>query len=222
MGEETVLETVLAGTVDNPFLFDATPAELEKFLLTNIFVAGKNASVQQKKLDQFIDIVKRELGEYAVNSLGVLSAIHHGILEADLATTVKAWLMEAKTGQYSRISAGLMHASNRIGSNKLNLKKCKRENLVGIPGIGYKTASMFLMYTRKGWCGACLDTHILKYMREELQLPDIPASTPMLKPEYERLEKLFVDSVTPILLTKKQTIAEFDFEIWSRYRVKVD
>jgi hypothetical protein len=222
MVEETVLETVLAGTVDNPFLFDATPDELEKFLLTNIFVAGKNASVQQKKLEQFINIAKRELGEYAVNSLGVLSAIHHGILEADLATTVKAWLLEAKTGQYSRIGSGILYASNRIGSNKLDLKKCKRENLVGIPGVGYKTASMFLMYTRKGWTGACLDTHILKYMREELQLADIPVSTPMLKTDYERLEKLFVATVTPILQEKQQTIAEFDFDIWSRYRVKVN
>lgn len=202
------------GTVDNPFMYNATEAQLEAFLLLNIFVAGKNASIQQKKADQFIDLVRRDVSESAVNELGVLSAIHNAVPAKELDAKIMAWLKEAKVGQYSRISSCIAHLSEKVGSGKLDLKKCKRENIVGVKGIGYKTASMFLMYTRKKWAGACLDTHILKFLKEEKGIKDAPTSTPSLKADYLKYEKLFLN----VAEIEGKSPAKLDFEIWSKYR----
>lgn len=204
------------GTVDNPFLYDATIPELESFVLTNMFVAGKNASVQQVKLDQFIGCVRRDIGSYIVDTLGVLSAIHNAVPSADVNDKVLGWLKEVKSGQYTRLTAGIIQLAEFIGSGAIDLKTCNRAALVRVKGIGYKTASMFLMYTRRGMKVACLDTHILKYLKEETPTIDVPDSTPVLKAEYLRLEDAFLRYARDA----NKSVAEFDFEIWSRYRQK--
>lgn len=206
------------GTVDNPFLYDASLPELERFILINMFVAGKNASVQQAKLDQFIGCVRRDLGEGIVDTLGVLSAIHNSIPEADVEAKILAWLKEVKSGQYSRLTSGILQLAEWIGSGKIHLQRCNRVDLVKIKGIGYKTASMFLMYTRRNFTGACLDTHILKYLSDETSVQNVPDSTPVTKAEYRRLE----DEFLKIVKASNKSVAEFDFEIWSRYRQKVN
>lgn len=206
------------GTVDNPFLYAASLPELERFILVNMFVAGKNASVQQAKLDQFIGCVRRDLGADIVDTLGVLSAIHNSIPEAEAESNILAWLKEVKSGQYSRLTSGIMQLAIWIGSGKINLQSCTRAELVKIKGIGYKTASMFLMYTRRNFTGACLDTHILKYLRDETSVQNVPDSTPVTRTEYRRLE----DEFLKIVRASNKSIAELDFEIWSRYRQKVN
>jgi thermostable 8-oxoguanine DNA glycosylase len=216
--EITEISDIHRGTVDNPFLFDATVPELEKFILINMFVAGKNASVQQAKLDQFVDCVRRDLGAHIVDTLGVLSAIHNSLTNDEVNDKVTGWLKEVKSGQYSRLANGIVQLAEHIGAGKIDLKNCNRAHLTRIKGIGYKTASMFLMYTRRrGPAVACLDTHILKYLREETQTPNVPMSTPTVKAEYQRLEAAFLD----ICKVVNKSAAEFDFEIWSRYRQKV-
>lgn len=217
--ETTEISDIHRGTVDNPFLFDAKVPELEKFVLVNMFVAGKNASVQQAKLDQFVNCVRRDLGEHIVDTLGVLSAIHNVLPNAEVNAKVLSWLREVKSGQYSRLTAGIVQLAEHIGAGKIDLKNCNRPQLIKIKGIGYKTASMFLMYTRRnGPPVACLDTHILKYLREETQTPNVPLATPVVKAEYCRLEDAFL----AIVRTTGKSVAEFDFEIWSRYRQKVN
>jgi thermostable 8-oxoguanine DNA glycosylase len=217
--ETTEISDIHRGTVDNPFLFDAKVAELEKFILVNMFVAGKNASVQQAKLDQFVNCVRRDLGEHIVDTLGVLSAIHNSLTNDEVNDKVLGWLKEVKAGQYSRLTNGIVQLAEHIGAGKIDLKNCNRAQLIKIKGIGYKTASMFLMYTRRnGSPVACLDTHILKYLREETQTPNVPLTTPVVKADYLRLEDAFL----AIVRTTGKSVAEFDFEIWSRYRQKVN
>lgn len=217
--EITEISDIHRGTVDNPFLFDAKVPELEKFVLVNMFVAGKNASVQQAKLDQFVNCVRRDLGEHIVDTLGVLSAIHNVLPNTEVNDKVLGWLKEVKSGQYSRLTNGIVQLAEHIGAGKIDLKNCNRSQLIKIKGIGYKTASMFLMYTRRnGPPVACLDTHILKYLREETQTPNVPLTTPVVKAEYRRLEDAFL----AIVRTTGKSVAEFDFEIWSRYRQKVN
>jgi len=75
-----------------------------------------------------------------------------------------------------------------------------------------------LLYTRRNLAVACLDTHILKYLREETQTPNVPLTTPNVKLEYRRLEDAFLR----IVQASNKSVAEFDFEIWSRYRQKVN
>lgn len=216
--ETTDIPEFHRGTVDNPFMYDASLPELERFILINMFVAGKNASVQQVKLDQFIGCVRRDIGENIVDTLGVLSAIHNTIPSAEVNDKVLAWLKEVKSGQYSRLTSGTLQLAEWIGSGQINLKNCNRAQLVKIKGIGYKTASMFLMYTKRNFTGACLDTHILKYLRDETSVQNVPNSTPVTKAEYQRLEAEFLK----IVKASNKSVAEFDFEIWSRYRQKVN
>ena len=217
--EETAdIPEIHRGTVDNPFLYDAPVNELEQFILVNMFVAGKNASIQQVKLDQFIGCVRRDLGGDIVDTLGVLSAIHNCLTTAEVNDKVLGWLKEVKAGQYTRLTHGIIQLAESIGSGKINLKTCDRSGLVRIKGIGYKTASMFLMYTRRRLTVACLDTHILKYLREETKVQNVPMATPSFRPEYRRLENEFIS----IARNLNKSVAELDFEIWSRYRQKVN
>ena len=215
--ETNDISDIHRGTVDNPFLYDASIPELERFVLINMFVAGKNASVQQVKLDQFIGCVRRDIGEYIVDTLGVLSAIHNAVPNAELNDKVFGWLKEVKAGQYTRLTSGIIQLAECIGAGKINLKTCNRTDLVRVKGICYKTASMFLLYTRRNVEAACLDTHILKYLKEETNTPNVPDSTPVIKADYLRLESAFLR----IVKASNKSIAEFDFEIWSRYRQKV-
>lgn len=216
--ETTDIPEFHRGTVDNPFLYDASLPELERFILINMFVAGKNASIQQAKLDQFIGCVRRDIGDHVVDTLGILSAIHNTIPSAEVNDKVLGWLKEVKAGQYSRLTSGIIQLAEWIGSGQINLQDCNRAQLVKIKGIGYKTASMFLMYTKRNFAGACLDTHILKYLRDETPVQNVPESTPVTKAEYKRLE----DEFLKIVRASGKKVAEFDFEIWSRYRQKVN
>ncbi len=216
VNDEIVIPDTHQGTVDNPFLYNASSMQLEQFLLTNVFVAGKNASIQQQKLNQFIACVKRDIGAYAVETIGVLSAINAAIPTDSLKDKVTEWLKEIKAGQYSRISQCVYQICTKIKQGKLNLQTCSRSTLVSIKGIGLKTASMFLMYTRSGWPGACLDTHILKYLKEK-GVDNVPTQTPTIDSEYFRLERIFIDMASKEL----KTVANFDYEIWSSYRQKV-
>lgn len=216
--ETTDIPEFHRGTVDNPFLYDASLPELERFILINMFVAGKNASIQQVKLDQFIGCVRRDIGENIVDTLGILSAIHNTIPSAEVNDKVFGWLKEVKSGQYSRLTSGITQLAEWIGSGQINLQDCNRAQLVKIKGIGYKTASMFLMYTRRSMKVACLDTHILKYLRDETPVQNVPEFTPVTKAEYIRLESEFLN----IVKDSGKSIAEFDFEIWRRYRQKVN
>lgn len=202
------------GTVDNPFIKNGTPQQLEKFLLTCVFVAGKNASVMQKKVDLFEECVRRDIGSFTVNELGIISAIHNSYNKEEAREKIAFWLQEVKSGQYGRIANCIMSLCEGVGGGIIKLKSCTRAKLTGIKGVGLKTASLFLMYTRAQWSGACLDTHILKWMREECKMEDVPLSTPSNRNEYIRLEKLYMDKAASL----GKPLADLDFEIWSKYR----
>lgn len=203
------------GTVDNPFLFNGTKAQLEKFFLTCVFVAGKNATVQQSKVDQFVECVRRDLGEDVVDTLGVISAIHHTLTEADTEPTVLAWLKEVKSGQYTRIASIICNVTAKVALPKFHITNASRKSLAAIRGIGYKTASFFKLYTTPGWQGAVLDTHILKYMKEEC---NTTGEAPPNAAEYIRLEDIFLTHIRSKY--PGRSIPEIDFEIWSKYRSK--
>lgn len=92
----------------------------------------------------------------------------------------------------------------------LDLKNCSVSDLEMIPGIGPKTARCFLIHSREGVRYAGLDTHCLKYMRDNGV--DVPKSTPSGK-KYLELERIFLDMAA----ASGKTIAEFDLDIWRSY-----
>lgn len=96
-----------------------------------------------------------------------------------------------------------------VNSN-LNLKTCTVDDLQAIPGIGPKTARFFLLHTRPDAMVACLDTHILKFLR--INGHDAPVSTPSGK-RYLELERIYLD----MCVRNGWNPAEKDIQIWRTF-----
>lgn len=166
------------------------------FLIFSIMVAGKNAKATSRKT---WDLLQWSWGQTPFEYLE--SLIKKGKLESRL--------REIKTGMYDKLLKAIPQAT------KLHVETCSTEDLENIHGVGPKTSRFFLMHTRKGFQGAVLDTHILKWLKERIgwYLP-IPKSTPTGK-KYLELEKHCVR-----LMGKnfpELTLAQADFEIWKQY-----
>ena len=127
------------------------------------------------------------------------------LIELDLLEEV---LKESKLGQYNKLAKAFTQFVNL----NLNLKECSHIDLEQIHGIGKKTSRFFLLYNREQANYACLDTHILKFMRDVLKINNVPKNTPSGK-RYDVLEQLFLDYANSI--NKKP--AELDLEIWKKY-----
>jgi thermostable 8-oxoguanine DNA glycosylase len=101
----------------------------------------------------------------------------------------------------------------QLVNSNLNLSNCTVEDLEFIYGIGRKTSRGFILHTRKNAQCAVLDTHILKFLKEQ-NVPDVPKSTPSSKFHYERLEKCFLS----ICRKNGKTPAKLDLEVWNSYK----
>jgi len=194
-------ENAEPGTVYNPFLYDATDDRLQYFFLTGIVVAGKVARQQQDKLQKFTQLLRARVGE----APHIFSAIRK-LITIDGVHGLNDLLKQVKMGQYTRITA----AFTKAASPELDLRTCTRDQLCEIPGVGMKTASFFILFTRPKAGIACLDTHILAYMREKQLAPGIPSVTPGSKALYLALEKVFLKHCYEL----DRDPAELDFAIW--------
>jgi len=70
------------------------------------------------------------------------------------------------------------------------------------------------MYSQRDIRVATLDTHVLRFMRDELKIPT-PKSTPNRK-KYKELESKFIEYADSV----KRDLAELDLEIWVKYSRK--
>ena len=155
--------------------FNRTEAELQEFLLFCIVVAGKNSHQQAIKLEKFIEGIKCR--GYST-PFGNLDSI---LLDSEI------WqrLNEVKMGQYTRITK-----SFREVSRLRNLTTITVTELEKVKGIGAKTARFFVLHSRPNQNLAVLDTHILRWLREDLG-HNAPKATPSLK-RYLELEQVFL------------------------------
>jgi thermostable 8-oxoguanine DNA glycosylase len=163
--------------------YDQTDAELEELLIFCICVAGKKASTIAPRVHKLIHGHKLGVGcflKYQLKTLGI--GCH----------TVKARTIQ------DAFRAGL------------DLRECSVSDLEAIYGIGPKTARAFIMWSRPNVQHACLDTHILKWLRDQ-GVEGVPKSTPTGK-KYLTLEQTYLKMVP-----EGKTAAEFDLEIWKEY-----
>jgi hypothetical protein len=206
------MKTPVAGTVFNPFLYHGTDAQLQRFLLTGIVVAGKVARQQQDKLEDFLFNLETAYNYFCPLKIPGVPETPFGwmrqVIEVNPtgARHIDNLLRDVKMGQYSRITPAFTH----LATNVIDLRKCTRDELVAVPGIGFKTASFFILFTRKNAEIACLDTHILAFMRETGLAPHAPKTSPQNHKQYYALEKIFVDYCKAI----HRPVGEVDFEIW--------
>jgi len=181
--------------------FNRTEFELEEFLLFSIMVAGKNANQTAKKLDSFLFVT--------MGLMSPLSWVEHLLkLENDISTSkpLMVCMQNHKLGQYGR----LYKAFKGIAQFKDKLKDVTVQELENIHGIGAKTARFFVLHSRPNQELAVLDTHILRWLRD--QGVKAPKATPNGK-KYQELENIFLQ------LAKEKGIspADLDLQIWKEY-----
>ena len=179
--------------------YNRTEEELEEFLLFCIMVAGKNAKQTAKKLDEFLS-AKKSLG--LPEDTSPLKYIKH-LIDTDMLSSI---MMKHKLGQYKRLTFAFIG----ILKFKRNLKNVPISELESVKGIGSKTSRFFVLHSRPDQQIAVLDTHILKWLRE--QGYNVPKATPP-KARYTIIEKDFLTECDKA----GKTPAELDLEIWKSY-----
>lgn len=171
--------------------FNRTDAELELAWMFCMSVAGKTARVVAKQLEAFL-LLEGSGSPYE----RVRAMIQKGTLLDNMKT--------ARLGKYNLLEKGYTQ------SLSLDLRTVTREDLRAIPGVGYKTASYFILHTRPGQNIATLDRHVLNHLGKIGYA--VPDGTPNDK-RYLELEKVFLAEA------KKagKTAAEYDLELWNQY-----
>jgi len=173
--------------------FTRTTAELQSFFLFGLFCAGKNSDYASKCLAKLLHNNEGETPFKVLKNLGEIG-IHNA-------------LVASKIGQYTRLTKAVMDAVD------LDLATCTLQDLMKVHGVGHKTARFFLLHTRPDCQCAVLDTHILKWLRDNQV--DAPQNTPTSAKQYTALEKQFLFLASenfPFM-----SIADVDLMLWSKY-----
>ena len=178
--------------------FNRTKADLELFAVFAVCVAGKNAQQTADKVnDNFRDVAT------PTKQLTPFEAIKNLV---NIKVFV-AYLKMAKMGQYRRIYRALRD----LVESGIDLKTCTVEELEAIHGIGPKTSRFIIMHSRPNQRLATLDTHILRWMRD--QGIDTPKATPQSKKLYKELEDKFLTLCDKCAILPSQ----LDLKIWKQY-----
>lgn len=207
--------------------FNRTKAELQMLLFFSIAVAGKNASITARAVARFFNAKSENRLPYDfVHSLMKLG-------------TFRDHLKAARLGKYTAIEQSAKHILKHNIDGRI--ATCTLEDLQEIPYLGLKTARMILLHSRPGQRMIPLDTHILKFMRNELGMDKAPKSTPGDKKNpklYLHWERCFLNWIERCeandsqafesngkLIPFKRTengqvdLAHVDLNIWLSYRV---
>ena len=174
--------------------FEADDSKLQELILFWVCAAGKNGVISAKALESLLSSNRKHKDQMPFEIISMIE---------DLPKQLKIHGI----GCYNN-KAKTFHA---LLESNLNLRTCSVDDLEKIPGIGPKTARCFLIHSRKNQSYAGLDTHILKFLRD--QGHKVPKSTPIGK-KYKECEQLFLQYAKE----SGKTVAEFDLEIWNHYR----
>jgi thermostable 8-oxoguanine DNA glycosylase len=173
--------------------FKRSEEELQEFLLFCVAVAGKNASVAAKAVNAITENIKSPV------------FWHYCSFPEDILEDCQV----AKIGQYTKLHRAIDEIAQRLGRFR-SASELQLEDLLGIHGIGPKTARFFLLHTRPGIHVAVLDVHILRWMKDR-GLTKI-VSTPQHPGVYIALERLWLNAIRSEFPGKSP--AEADLLIW--------
>lgn len=179
--------------------YNCTDEQLEEFAAFCLLVTGKNAITTAKMLERLLNF-GRERYESHIHNFTPFEVIFNLQMDFDLAQLLKKFGF----GCYRLKSRGLAMLSASVE----DLRTCSTEDLEKIPGISFKTSRFFILHTRKNAGVACLDRHILKYMKSLGY--DVPDNTPQSKKKYLQIEQWFLTHATAI----NKDPAEWDLAIW--------
>ena len=200
--------------------FNRTTNELEEVLLFCIAVAGKTAKQISIALEKFLTTQNyyqdwsRELKEFGGEevvcescdlSASPFAKIRWLVARNKLFDAIK----DSGLGQHSKLT----FAFAEVAKQNFDLTKVTTEQLESIKGIGPKTSRFFILHSRKTDNIACLDTHILRWLKNKGY--DVPKGPPSNK-HYLRLEKDFLSCAKEM----KVPVAELDLKIWNESSVR--
>lgn len=175
--------------------FDLNGAGLQEYVLFAIGVAGKPALTTARLLDKLLKMKPKAKPFNSIKAFGSESVLREKMKSVGF-------------GCYNLKARGFWDIAN----SGIDLKTCTSDDLEKCYGIGMKTSRFFIMHTREyGPAVACLDTHILHFMRDE-GFDNIPKQTPSKK-EYLRIEKEYLD----LCEKRGKHPAHYDLEIWRKY-----
>ena len=178
--------------------YNRTQYELEEFILFCINVAGKKSSIEAPKLEVFIerakDITKETTPFNCIRKLiklGRLNEIMH----------------------WAKLSPYTQRFNSYVSVVTINdLQTVTLNRLLQVPGVGLKTARFFLSHSREDFDEPMLDTHILRFLRDQ-GYKDAPKSTPSNVGIYNYYANVF--KMFARILGK--SVTDLDLEIWKKY-----
>ena len=178
--------------------FNRTKADLELFAVFAVCVAGKGSQQTADKVNEHFRDVQtptKQLTPFETIKSLIGANIFGG------------YLQHARFGQYKRIYRALRD----LAESSIDLKTCTVEDLEAIHGIGPKTSRFIIMHSRPNQRLATLDTHILRWMRD--QGIETPKATPQSKKLYKELEDKFLTLCDKCAILPSQ----LDLKIWKKY-----
>ena len=185
--------------------FTRTDHQLQEFALFSVLAANSLSEGAVKSLRLFLEYCPTRRKKPFAKVEAVISSVQDWVSPPLREVMRQAGI--GKHGVKSRAFAGLAAAARQ----GLDLRTCTRPDLMEIHGIGWKTASFFLLHSREDAYVASLDVHILRWMRENIphRRGFIPKQTPTAA-KYLTLEQLFLD----FAWVQEMHPAELDYEIW--------
>jgi hypothetical protein len=178
---------------------------LEEFALFAVVTAGKKAEQMAEKLDLFLE----PMSDIRFHHPEVDTPFRYVRFLRDR-NLLENQLRACKLGQYGRIVTAW---SALIDLDPVN---CTVEDLSSLKGIGPKTARFFLLHSRPDQRLACLDTHILHWLRKERKFSLAPKISPCSERKYQIWENIFLRECDYL----RRTPAELDLEIWNQFSFK--
>jgi thermostable 8-oxoguanine DNA glycosylase len=167
---------------------------LEEYAIFCILVANKPALRTASMLDKMLKSLPGRLPFQKLSK--------HSLTQ--MRELLKSW----RFGCYTMKGLGLHQLVNK----GLDLKTCSVDDLEEICGISKKTSRFFLLHSREGQQYIPLDTHILKFLRDN-GIENVPKSSPSSNKRYRELEA----HALQFAKDRGMTPADFDLSVWRKY-----
>lgn len=170
--------------------YNRTDRELQVFWIFCMAVAGKNADTAAMKIAAMFSRVLQD----TTTPFAYMRQNKHAI---------RNMLVAHRVGQYHRLTRAIEE------SLALDLRTCSLADLLGVYGVGPKTARFFLLHTRPDCDYVVLDTHVMKWLG--CRLPEFTRRRPSAS-NYDEIERIAL----PILRAffPGVTMADIDLTIW--------
>jgi hypothetical protein len=187
--------------------YNRTQSELQEFLLFCINVSGKKSAVEAPKLEVFLERVRGITGHS--KPFDGMTKLY--FTRPDRHNRDDNRLLEIM--HWAAISPYKQRYNSYCDVLKLgDLRTVSLTRLLQVRGIGLKTARFFLSHSREDFDEPMLDTHILRFLRDQ-GYKDAPKSTPQnvgIYNYYANVFKMFAR-------TLGKSVTDLDLEIWKQY-----